>query len=108
TKSYLKGDSCEKHFHKCILRTRQIHIPTEDENTFLCHNCYEELDDNGSTNDNYEYELCESTEENAEEPGIANHSTEELGTRSDTGKSDDDQDTYQLYEFYMSESKKLY
>ncbi|KAF2879356.1 hypothetical protein ILUMI_26826 [Ignelater luminosus] len=81
----------------------KIHIPTEDEDTSLCHNCYKELDDNGSTNNNYKYELFESTEKNAEDPEMANHSIEELETRSDTGESYDDQDADQLYEFYMSE-----
>lgn len=131
SKKIINCENCKHFFHKsCIPKSHRIHIPNDDDNdNFLCHDCYREESDAESdilmASSDIAYDSDKSQTENIIDMSIINlnsnnksnagKSNQENYEEADTDKSNHENDEKvdsnaeidMLYELYQSEKKKL-
>lgn len=87
SKVVLSCEDCNKTFHKkCVPRKHHIHIPEEDD-LFLCHNCYKPESQNDAMGDEHE------------------NNTEWESTENEELNSDEEDEMDALYEMYKKHTK---
>ncbi|KAI4463235.1 reverse transcriptase [Holotrichia oblita] len=131
SKKIINCEDCKHFFHKsCIPRSHRIHIPNDDDNdNYLCHDCYREESDAESdivmASSDIAYDSDKSQTENIIDMSIINlnsnnkSNAEKFNQRTDE-ESDTDKSNHEnyeevdsnaeidlLYELYQSEIKKL-
>lgn len=64
---FLCCDECKKTYLKsCIPKKYKEHIPEEHDDTFLCHQCYKEIENDEKDNFNLNEELIDQFDEKQE------------------------------------------
>lgn len=86
----LHCDDCTKCFHKlCIPKSHRIHIPNEEDDKYLCHNCYKEESESDVTEPGTAEQVDEENVEESEDEGPNGAETENEYGKEEKGNGED-------------------